>query len=99
MHDVAESVCSCTWLLADTVLQTLSLVPSATKTQDGFHTRPELKSSSSYSNVIGKNPAPSVDSPNHYTLAQSSVDDCRDDVAGQLYTVPMTTLKTNAPVS
>ena len=86
--------------LLDTVLQT-SLVPVDTKTEDGFCTTPQTCLSSSYTDTIRKHVGSSVDSPNHYTLAQSGVlYDCPDDITGQLYTSPLATLVgTDAVVS
>ena len=82
---------ACGCVLLDTALQK-SLVPLVNKTQDGFHSVPEMSLSSSIekSHLDSTIEETHVDSTNHYSLAHNSMDDCADDVTGQFYTAPKT---------
>eukprot|EP00731_Ephydatia_muelleri_P029389 Em0020g1033a len=74
----------------DIALRKSSLVPLVTKIHTGFQPEMSLSSTIEESHVNSTLEKTHVNSPNYYSLAHNSVDDCPDDVTGQFYTAPKT---------
>ena len=91
MYDACESLFERLWLYSlDIALRKSSLVPLVTKIHTGFQPEMSLSSTIEESHVNSTLEETHVNSPNYYSLAHNSVDDCPDDVTGQFYTAPKT---------